>query len=116
MTMGATLHGHGEQSGSRLLITHLPRGWLWPTKGHSPLITEFLIYGSAIRNRANLHRFNNLQFSNRRQSGYKGLQLTLVVHGKAKPGFTAALGFAILKRQAAAVGFGDLPAQDEADA
>ena len=66
MTMGATLHGHGEQSGSRSLITHLPREWSWPTRGHSPLITEFLIYGGAIRSRANLHRFNNLQFSNRR--------------------------------------------------
>jgi hypothetical protein len=50
--IGTTEHSHGALCP---LITR-----------HSSLVTAVLIHGGAIRNRANLHRFNNLKFSNRR--------------------------------------------------
>jgi hypothetical protein len=50
--IGTTEHSHGAPCP---LITH-----------HTPLITKFLIYGSAIRSLRNPSRFSNLQFSNRR--------------------------------------------------
>jgi hypothetical protein len=49
----------------------------------STLITSVLIYGSAIKTSANQPKFNNMQFSNRRQTG--GLTITSSFPGKTAP-------------------------------
>ncbi len=46
-----------------------------PSRCHPPLDAAFLIYGSAIKSRANLRCFNHMQFSNRRLKG--GLRIIL---------------------------------------